>query len=222
MKGQIQAVSAILITLITVGTVSGVYLWGVPKLQKAQSEASINKVNSKISKLYNQIISVSRDGKGAAEIVSLNFEKSNVEIERITIKPDKNYLDMLVRLPKSAPYPSKTWIVLKGRKIQGTSIGTGIYALKGKNRPGVLMAKASGTGLVTYRIEYRNMYTTTPTEPRLDLIDIQVRGGNEATGSTNIRIANQGTEMDTGNQAVTLPSGEKIRRKRTIVTLNLR
>lgn len=224
MKGQTQAVTAILLTGITIGAVTTVFVWGTPILEKRQGQAGLQTVEEDVLSIYNEIVSVSRGGSGTASTVELDLSNSGSEIRSVWVNPTEDYINITVDTAQSPPYPAGTWTMLKGSSLQDISIGAGEYGIKGKELPGVVMVRAYGSGIsrVTYRIEFRNLYAETPSGSRLEKIDLEAVGGQKSAGQTTLRVSNGGTEFDTGGSAVTLSSGEKIDRRRTVVEIDLR
>ena len=47
MKGQTQAVTAVMITGVVIGAVASAYVWGVPLVEKRQSQADLQQIESK-------------------------------------------------------------------------------------------------------------------------------------------------------------------------------
>lgn len=227
MKGQTTAVSAILVTGLTIGAVASVYVWGSPILEKRESQASVSNVEGNMVGLYDEIIDVKESGEGTLTPYEISLSGSEADIQEVNINPDKDYINITVSTTSAAPYANR-WTYLKGNTLQNISITpdaeTGPYAIKGKDLPGVVLVKSLGrsASLITYRIEFRNMYAETPSGPRLEKIDLVAEGGTEAAGDTSIQIRNRGVEMDTGADAVTLPSGRELKRRRNVISLDLR
>lgn len=217
MKGQTQAVTAVLITGVILGSVTSAYIWGVPLVEKRQSQADVNSLESSITDTRDTIRSVANSGQGSSEEISLELNNGNIEINE-----SGNYIDVTA-VAGGASYPVNSWKILGGGSRQGLSIGAGQYGIQGQNTPGVAAAKRTSTNsIVQYRIEFRNMRTTTPTGPELRQIDLKVSGSPESSGDTELRFSNQGQESDTGSDGVQLSSGERIDRRRTVVEVDLR
>lgn len=224
-KGQTTAVTAILVTGLTVGAVASVYVWGSPLLEKRQAQATVSNVEQKVTGLYSEILDVKESGEGTLTPYPMSFSGSETEIRRIEINSDKDYIEITVSVSGASPYAGR-WSFVHGNTLQNISLAsgaqTGAYAIKGRDSPGVVLVKSErqSASLVTYRIEFRNMYASTPSGPQLEKIDIISQGG-EAAGGTTIRIRNEGTKIDSGSEAITLPSGRKVKRVRTLISLDL-
>ncbi|MFB6208051.1 MAG: hypothetical protein ABEJ69_01750 [Candidatus Nanohaloarchaea archaeon] len=224
-KAQTQAVTAVLITGITVGAIASVYVWGTPILTKRQGQANIQQVQDQVVTLYEDIVSTSRGGKGTASNIQLDFSNQNANIEYVYVNPSEDYINLTLSSVQNSPYPTNTWTMVKGESLQDISIGAGLYGIKGEELPGVVMVRphgASATGKLTYRIEFRNLYVDTASGEKLEKIDLQAQGGNVAAGATTVRISNDGIRRDSGSSGVQLPSGERIDRDRTVIKVDLR
>lgn len=217
--GQTQAVTAIIITGITLAAVTATYVWGTPILEKRQSQQQLVQTEQEVQQLYSSINSISDSGQGTTERVTLEFS-SGVDI---SANETGNYIQFS-RQASSSPYARGTWFLLEGERLQGLSIGEGTYGQNGQDRPGVIAVKAEGSNGVTlnYRIEYRNLYVDTSSGPMLSQTDLQVQGGNRATGETTVILSNQGTETDAGTDAVETETGETLNRERTVVSVEFR
>ncbi len=218
MKGQTQAVTAVLITGVIVGAVASAYVWGVPLVDKRQGQAEIRSLESSIIEMEQSIVSVSRSGQGSSGESSISLDNGDVNVNS-----SGNYIEVTA-FSEGAPYPVGTWRLLRGQSLQGLSFGAGDYGIQGENAPGVVAVKreSASSSAVTYRIEFRNLRTTTPSGPELRLIDIQSRGASQASGDVTVQFSNEGERYDAGSRAYTLSSGGTIDRRRTVVGIDLR
>lgn len=215
MKGQTQALTAVLVTTVTVGAVSTAYVWGTPLLEKRQSQAELNKVEKEVFELYNDINSVSSSGAGTTSSTSLEISDGRIEV-----KPEKDVIEIHTT-SSSSPYPGETWTLLKGDSLQNLTIGTGSYGIKGEDKPGVVAVKAAsgaGSTSITYRIEFRNLLTQTPGDAELRAVDIQATGRKSATGETRLLISNQGKKTD----RVGVSTGETFDRTKTVIDVDIK
>ncbi|MFB6099774.1 MAG: hypothetical protein ABEK16_00740 [Candidatus Nanohalobium sp.] len=218
MKGQTQAVTAVMITGVIIGGIASAYVWGVPLVEKRQAQAELDSVESSVLELQSSIVSVARSGQGSSGEVKLSLENGKVQVNSTG-----NYIDVTV-FSSSAPYAAGTWSMLRGQSRQGLSIGAGSYGIQGENSPGVVAVRkvSSASSAVTYRVEFRNLLTTTASSQELRLIDIQSAGSPAAAGEVTVEFTNDGRRFDTGGQAYELPSGEMIDRRRVVVEVDLR
>lgn len=221
MKGQTPAVTAVLITTVIVGSVATAYIWGVPLLEKRQSEADLESVENDILNVHSKIVQVSQSGQGTTERVELTEGDSGIQVR---LNEDQDYIEITTesRQPK---YPMDSWTLIKGKSLQNLSFGTGSYGIKGNDLPGVVgVRSAGGAGniVLSYRIEFRNLMADTPTGEQLQKVDLVTEGRTRSTGDVTLLLSNEGTEQDTGDNRVTLSTGEKIERERTVVQIDMR
>lgn len=218
MKGQTQAVTAVLITGVIVGAVASAYVWGVPLIEKRQGQAELNSLESSMLGLESSIGAVANSGQGSSGDVTLDLGNGEVYVNETG-----NYIE-ITAYASGATYPVNSWRILRGQSRQGLSIGSGDYGIKGRNTPGAVMASmVSDSGsAIKYRIEFRNLRTSTPSGPQLEQVDLQNSGSPRASGEVEIYVSNEGKETDTGDQGVMLPSGERVDRRRTVVDVDLR
>jgi hypothetical protein len=219
-KGQVQAITVVLLTGITIGVASIVYVWGQPILNKRESQAQLDSVERKVLDLRQEIIRVSEAGEGAASEVQMNLEDTDYEIRIIKLNQSSDFIDVIVEAD-STPYPNGKWTMLKGDNMQNISIASGDYALKGEDKGSVLMVKPQSS-IVRYRIEFRNLYSQDSTGSPLEKTDIQSSGGSVSSGEAEVYIRNAGTIVDTGREGLEISSGQTLNRKRTVVNVDLR
>ncbi|QGA80249.1 hypothetical protein [Candidatus Nanohalobium constans] len=218
MKGQTQAVTAVLITGVIVGGIASAYVWGVPLIEKRQSQSELQSVESSSEQLLETIRSVSNEGSQSSSEVDFSLNNGRVEVNS-----EENYID-IITFSDSSNYPKGSWSLLEGSSRQGLSFGAGKYALRGEDSSGVLAVKArkGGNSLIRYRVEFRNLRTDTVSGSELRLVDLQVSGADEASGDVTVELTNKGEEVDSGDDSFTLSSGDELVRRRTVVEVDLR
>lgn len=225
MKGQTQAVTATLVTTVIIGSVATAYVWGVPLLDKRQSQTDLQNVEQDAINTYETVVSVSNGGSGTAEEVSLSPPSSDgSDNYRITVDEANDYIEISTSA-SNPPYPLDTWTLIRGRSLQNLTFGDGDYGIAGRDLPGVVGVRpvgASQGSIVSYRVEFRNMETQTSTGDRLNKIDLQVQGQSRATGETTLVFSNQGTEQDTGEDAIRISDDEIKDRQRSVVQVEIR
>ena len=224
MKGQTQAVTATLVTTVIIGSVATAYVWGVPLLEKRQSQTDLQSVEEDAINIYETIESVSNGGSGTAEEVSLSPPGDSSGEYRVLVDPSNNYVEITTSA-SNPPYPLETWTLVRGRSLQNITFGDGDYGISGQDEPGVVGVRpvgASEGSLITYRTEFRNMETQVSTGDRLNKIDLQVQGQRQATGETTLVFSNQGTEFDTGEDQLKLSTNETMDRERSVVEVEIR
>lgn len=191
MKGQTQALTAVLITFVTVGAISAAYIWGTPLLEKREAQSQLETTEQNVLQLHNSIISVSNGGSGSAERVSLSISDGS-----LTINEEKDYIQIEVS-SANPPYPAGTWTVLEGNSLQNTTVvGAGNYGIKNRDIPGIVAVEvpSAQSSLVRYRIDFRNMLTTQPS--KIERIDLRTSGGSRTDGDTTLLITNDGVETE--------------------------
>ena len=218
MKGQTQAVTAVLITGVIVGAVASAYVWGVPLVEKRQSQAELQQVESDAMALENSIRSVAESGSGSSDQVDLSLGNGEV-----TVNPNQNYIEFTT-FAENAPYPIGSWSLLRGQSRQGLSFGAGRFGIQGENSPGVVAVQreSGSSSVVTYRVEFRNLRTTTPSGPLLTQVDLQASGASTASGEVTVQMNNEGVQTDSGSDSFVISNGESLNRERTVVEIDLR
>jgi len=215
MKGQTQALTAVLITTVTVGAITTAYVWGSPLLEKQQSQSELKQVEQNVINLRDGIESVARGGPDTASEINMNLNQGSVEVDA-----EKDRI-IIATSAEQAPYPRGTWTLVEGESLQNLSIGSGSYAVTGNDLPGVVAVRAGGgegeTG-VRYVVEFRNMYTDTPSGARLEKIDIESVGSETFTGETTMLVSNEGEEED----RIKVETGETLERTKTSISVDLR
>lgn len=211
MKGQTQAVTAVLITTVIIGAVATAYVWGIPLIEKQQSQSDLQQIETDALAIHREIISAAESGTGTATKTTLNTNDGLV-----VVNTSADYIRIRTSAPQT-PYPSGSWTLLRGSSLQNLTVASGSYAIDGEDLPGVVMVKSnqnSGGAVIDYRIEFRNMKTS---ENRLKLIDLVSDGRNKAAGDMDLRISNIGSQTDT----VQVSPGETLQRKRILIEVDL-
>lgn len=188
MKGQTQAVTAVMITGIVMGGIGTAYLWGVPMLEKRQVEQDVTTTEEDVLNLRDEIESVSQRGSGASSSVT-------IDADTITVNNEDEYIQITNQLDQSAEQ-GFTWSLLDGEGYQNLSWTTGTAAIEGEDTPGVVAFQSvagEGSSEITYRVEFRNMCSESTGE--LSKVDLETEGQTRATGSTSITLTNNGEEV---------------------------
>lgn len=217
MKGQTQAVTAVLTTGVIVGAVASAYVWGIPLIEKRQGQAEINSLESSVLEIESTIDSVSNSGEGSKESIELDLQNGDV-----MVNSTGNYIEVTA-YGSGASYPLGSWRLLRGSERRGLSIDSGIYAISGSDQGGIVAAKrvSDSNSAIKYRIEFRNMKVSTPSGEALQQVDLQSSGSPRASGDVEIVAMNDGKEFDRGAQGVEVQD-RTLDRTRTVVDVDLR
>mgnify|MGYP006280180067 FL=1 len=215
MKGQTQAVTAVMITGIMIGTIAAVYVWGTPLLEKRESQAQLDQIENDILGLKDSIQSISNSGEGAGSEMEIEIDNGEVRINETG-----NFIEVTTTAQASG-YPEGSWTLLDGSNLQGLSFASGRYGIRGRDSTGVVAAQGDsiGTGSVTYRIEFRNLLDDSRDTPIIEVIDLEAAGAQRATGDTTISVTNVGERVD--EDAFRLGTGENIDIQRSMIRVDL-
>lgn len=219
-KGQVGAVTVVLLTGITIGAASIVYVWGEPLLNKRESANELDEVERKVLQLRNEMTSVSEANQGASSTVEMSVENDEYSIRLIQLNASSDYIDIVVDADQS-PYPEDEWTMLRGDNFQNLSITGGDYAIEGEDLGSVILAKEESS-VILYRIEFRNLYSSGDTEAPLEKVDILAPGASLSTEGSEVYMRNTGTELDTGPEGLTISTGETLNRRRNKLEVELR
>jgi hypothetical protein len=188
MKGQTQAVTAVMITGIVMGGIGTAYLWGVPMLEKRQVEQDVTTTEEDVLNLRDEIESVSQRGSGASSSVT-------IDADTITVDNEDEYIQITNQLDQSAEQ-GFTWSLLDGEGYQNLSWTTGATAIEGEDTPGVVAFQSiagEGSSEITYRVEFRNMCSESTGD--VSKVDLEADGQTRGTGSVTITLTNDGEEV---------------------------
>lgn len=215
MKGQTQAVTAVMITGIMIGTISAVYVWGTPLLEKRESQAQLDQVENDVLGLKSEIEAVSNSGSGSGSEVDLRLRSGEV-----TVNDAENYIEV-VTFTRNSMYPEGSWRLLDGNNLQGLSFASGDYGIRGQESPGVVAVNADsgGSDRITYRVEFRNLLDDRLNDPRVELVDLELVGADSSSDETTISLSNRGAETD--ENSFELGTGENVDLERTVVRVDL-
>lgn len=214
MKGQTQALTAILITTVTIAAISAAYVWGTPLLEKRESKSELNNIEEDVMNLHSSIISTSKSGSGTTNKVELSLGDGE-----LTVNESQDYIEIEVA-SIDPPYPAGTWTLIKGSNLQNLSIvNAGKYGIKGRDLPGVVAVKALSStqnAIIRYRVDFRNMRTDSPAS--VERIDLKSRGSTRASGDIRILLSNRGTERDSN---AIISGSKKLDRVRKVVEVDI-
>lgn len=218
-KGQVGAITVVLLTGLTIGVASVVYVWGEPILNKRESASNLDSVERKVLDLRGEVMRVSRS-EGASSTVDMSLDIEDYSFQLIQLNESSDYIDIVVEASES-PYPDGEWTMLKGDNFQNLSITGGDYAIQGEDKGSVLLVKPQSS-VIVYRIEFRNLYSGDGEGPALSKVDLQSSGSSVASGETEVFLRNTGAEVDRGSDGLTISTGETLNRRRTTLEVDLR
>jgi len=220
-KAQVQAITVVLLTGLTVGVASVVYVWGEPILDKRDAEIGLDAVEQDVLTLREEILRISEAGEGATASVDVGEEDSEYGIEQIRVNDNYDYIDVVVDATES-PYPQGQWTLLRGQNERNLSISrTGDYVLEGEDEESVLLVRPQSS-VITYRVEFRNLYSENADDSPIRKIDLISTGGDITSGSSSIYLNHRSTEVDTGEDGLTISSGQTLDRTRNEIEVDLR
>lgn len=177
-------------------------------IESQNNRFNVEKAESESMDLRETIISVSESGRDSTDKAVLDSGY------KITLNQKQDYIDIAFESPE-AYYPEDRWTLLDGKSRQNLTFGRGSYAIKGEDSPGVLAVRQEEAGneyTIKYRVEFRNMYESTPSGARITEIDLQ---GNDSIAGGNLTMTNLGQKKS----SVTLESGETVEKISTQVLI---
>jgi hypothetical protein len=219
-KGQVGAITVVLLTGITIGVASVVYVWGEPILDKRESATGLDSVERKVVELRQELVRVSEAGEGASSQVDISVENEDYGFQLVSLNASSDYIDLVVDADDS-PYPENEWTMLRGDNFQNLSITGGDYAIQGRDLGSVLLVKPEGS-VIIYRIEFRNLYSEGESDTALRKVDLQSEGSTVGSGGAELYMRTAGDELDQGSEGLTISTGETLNRRRTELEVDIR
>ncbi len=217
-KGQIGAVTVVLLTGLVVGGASVVYVWGEPLLDKRESGNQLDSVERLVLDIRDEIQRVDRAGQGATAEIPLQIDSEDYNVNLARLNASNDYVEIVVE-GGEFPYPEDSWTLLDGENMRNLSISGGDYVLKGEDKGGVVLVRTSSQ-IATYRIEFRNLYSANQDVP-LEKIDL-IESGSTVTGAGSVYLNNQGNVVNSGSNGLTVSSGQTLDRELTEIQVEMR
>lgn len=217
-KGQIAAVTAVLLTGITVGVASVVYIWGQPLLDKQDTGDQLDQVENLVLDIRAEVRRVAEAGTGASGEIPVDIESEDYNVNLVSLNESNDYIEVVVE-GGEFPYPEGSWTLLSGENMRNLSISGGSYVVEGEDQESVVLVRPTSQ-VATYRIEFRNIYSEADEVP-LEKVDL-VSTGSRVTGSGSIYLKNAGEEVNRGSNGLTVDSGQTISRELTKVQVEMR
>jgi len=217
-KGQIGAVTVVLLTGLTVGVASVVYVWGEPILDKREAGNELDNVESMVVEIRDEVLRVDQAGEGSSAEIPLETETEDYTVNLVSLNASNDYIDIVVE-GGEFPYPEGSWTLLDGQNLRNLSISGGDYVIEGEDKEGVILVKKS-SNVATYRVEFRNIYSENEQVP-LNKINLTERGST-VTGSGSIYLSNEGSYVNSGANGLTISTGQTIDRELTEMEVEMR
>lgn len=192
MKGQIEPVSAILITGILIGIVGSVYLWGVPLIEKNQDIAKIKNAEIFMKELNERIKLVANQGGRVEMNVNIPATIQLADLyDASGINGKDNLNDISMRLStKGTIYSTGGWVPLTDNGCDATQ------RFVGSRGPDGLCVRARGIG-DRYENEYKLQYAELLSPPS-SAYQIELTGVAQTGGENDIIvIENEGSTVTT-------------------------
>ena len=201
-KGQVEPLTAVLITALIIGSVGTVYVWGTPLLEKREAETAMVGVENNLIELQNTMINVENSGQGSTERVTMDLpEDAELNIDTTTNS-------ITVQDTTSEPiYAEDTQFTLAGSNVTRTAEYDGgdiLYGIEGVNDPSVLevSTRSAGDGAtqITYELRLNNLLTTTHFGEVITVRDLQLRSEDTETqrsfGEVDVVVTNDGEQIE--------------------------
>ena len=201
-KGQVEPLTAVMITGLIIGSVGTVYVWGTPLLEKREAETEMVGVENNLIELQNTMIDVENSGQGSTERVTMDLpEDAELNIDTTTNS-------ITVQDTTSEPiYAEDTQFTLAGSNVTRTAEYDGediLYGIEGVNDPSVLevSTRSAGDGAtqINYELRLNNLLTTTHFGEVLVVRDLQLRSEDLETqrsfGEVDVVVTNDGEQIE--------------------------
>lgn len=144
---QAEIVTVVLLTGVFIASISAVYIWGVPLIEKRQSSSEINAADMLIRDIEKIVLEVALSEGTAQKTISLNL-KGPLELNSNT-----NSINYIIETGHSI-YPSTGTLLNDWLSPEQAGV-------LGSNKPGVISAKSevleAGNFRTTYTITYREL-----------------------------------------------------------------
>lgn len=191
-KAQVDIISAVIIIALAIGLTATAYSWGIPLIQKRQSESLANTVHNsfdqdKVNSLPSKIEFVAKSS-GAEETFSLDVDGIWILYPASSTVLENNSIQFTF-LSKTSKVVVGAWTPLTPGATCPPSNGT-----LGLDKSSVVCARADimrDIYNITYRIYYRELYESSDLTKGYKINLIQdPRGSNSLTStSKSIRIS---------------------------------
>ena len=203
-EGQTNVVSAVIITGLLAGAILTVYSWGMPMLQKQKDINQVDDALENVKSIAKNIETVAtKEGSRYSTIQVDGFLEINASSNSIiyTTKSSKAYV------------ATDKWVTLRENDMRGIpGIKPDEYGIKGRDKPGVIIAKAKKAGnnyITVFKLFFRELIDTN--SRRGYQIDLKADGPDSvSSGSHKVKVAYRDSNPVPGGSKVGSMLEEKI------------
>ncbi|MHA2065802.1 MAG: hypothetical protein ACXABY_15620 [Candidatus Thorarchaeota archaeon] len=182
MKGQSEAVSVILFTVIILGLVSAVYFWGMPIIEKRTAIAEFQTSLDFILDFDKKITDVVNSGSGSANIDIRGGAVTVIPYN--AADPDNNTIIYERTITQPIAYNASTLLIKTG-----SSDEVGIY---GESEPRIISIHIESSGDV-YTLKFKIKYRELDSQNKGYKIALKQAGSAAGTNSVSISYDRKST-----------------------------
>jgi hypothetical protein len=215
MKGQTQAVTAVLITSVIVTAVISAYSVGLPLIEDSRNEARLESVESKVVEIGRTAMGVAESSDGVTR--SVRIDADDVEV---FLNESGDYIDIGTNVGGER-YPRDSWQFLIGDSRKNLSFGDDSIGTKGEERPGIVAATSLSGSSTRYRMEFRSLNKSSVASNSISQVDLRASGSSSISGAATVTFSHNGTELETGDNAIEI-NGTRYARELTILEVRIR
>lgn len=217
-KAQVEPLTAALITGLVLATVTGVYVWGSPLLDKRDAEADLVGLENEVIEIYNSIFSIQESGQDASTVLEMDFSEET----QLTISEGENSLIIESEAEESVYPGDARFTLLGGIGEVDPETGDDIeYGIEGIDEPGTVMVdtvSAAESQIIEYEMTFNKLYTQTQQGEILRETKIETTDeGMMGQGEMELVMTNKGVEVE--EEGETLSSGQVVDLHRHIVEI---
>ena len=185
--GQVEVFTAVLLTGVFIASVSAVYFWGVPLIEKRQASTEINIADNLIRDIEAAILEVAQTEGTSQKAINLNL-KGKLEASQ-----EKNSITYVI----DAKYP----IYPSLGSLLNDFLPPDQVGVLGSNKPGVIVAKSERIDAQTYRTTYTLAYRELINPGTFEGIKIVIntpRNNIATAGTHTLSIFKKGVNVEKG------------------------
>jgi hypothetical protein len=200
MKGQVNAISIILVTGILVSLVGTAYFWGIPLIEKRSTITQFTTAEGFMKKLDNRIVEIANSNSGQ--------ETLDIPFGGITVVPyqpgeDSNYIifEFVVNQPLVL---NSSIIYLEEATFEDVTSDVGVF---GVSSPGLISMQSEPIGgqyKMIIKLQYRELDSDKPKKGyKIVLNGIKKRGNSKISLSYDRREVLEGQASNGGDLILT-------------------